>query len=374
MLFLDLRKAFDTVNTEILLNKLKLSGLKSNVVKWFRSYLSGRSHVTRIGKEKSSPMPVTCGVPQGSILGPMLFTVYINDLPDTFNESSVSLYADDTAILFSHPDPVVLEHVLNEELARASNWFNHNKLSLNVKKSKFMLFGTKSQVDRCVNLKVKHGQKELERVSTFKYLGVKLDPNLSFKDHVQYIRGKVVPKIKLLGHVSTFLDLETRLSLYKSLVLPIFDYADTVYNCLSQQDSYSLQKMQNCAMRRILHCDRMEPINNMHTMLHLLPLNIRRQSHSLNETYKIVNGHSPAYLGNMLTYVSEVHSRTTRSTSSNMLYIPKTKLECCKRNFKIRASIDWNSVPDDIKSSATIDQFKKSALSYLIDNGDFWVP
>ena len=221
-----------------------------------------------------------------------------------------------------------------------------------------MLFGTKSQADRCVNLKVKHGQNELERVSTFKYLGVKLDPNLSFKDHVQYIRGKIVPKIKLLGHVSTFLDQET----------------DTVYNCLSQQDSYSLQKIQNCAMRRILHCDRLEPIKNMHTKLHLLPHHIRRLSHSLNETYKLINDHSPAYLSNMLTHVSQLHSRTTHSSCNNMLYIPKTKLECGKRNFKIRASVDWNLIPDDVKSSTNIDQFKRSALSYLIENGDFWVP
>ena len=223
MLFLDLRKAFHTVNTDILLMKLKNSGFNANVVKWFKSYLCGRTQVTKMGKEKSPPLSVTCGVPQGSILGPMLFTVYINDLPDIFTDSKVSLYADDTAILFSDPDPEVLESVLNDELKVASNWFGHNKLSLNATKSRFMIFGTRSQVESCRNVKVKHGHVELERVSSFKYLG---DPHLSFSEHVHYIRGKIIPKIKLLGHVSSLLDIETRLSLYKSLILPIFDSSD----------------------------------------------------------------------------------------------------------------------------------------------------
>ena len=170
------------------------------------------------------------------------------------------------------------------------------------------------------------------------------------------------------------MDIETRLSLYKSLILPIFDFSDTVYNCLSQKDSASLQKLQNCAMRWILHSDHLEPIKNMHATLHLSLLNIRRSWHSLNETYKIINGICPAYLNDMFTYVAVVHERTTRSTAQNLLYVPRCRLECSKRNFKVRASIDWNKLPDDVKSAPSLEHFKPSVLNHLIANGDFWVP
>ena len=215
---------------------------------------------------------MTCSVPQGSILGPLLFTVYINDLPDSLRHSKVSLYADDTANCFSDPDPNVIANTLNAELSNISNWFAHNKLSLNTTKCKFMIFCTKSQTDSCKDITIKHNGTILERLTSYKYLGIKLDPHLKFNDYIDYVRSKTIGKIRLLGQVSKFLDRATRLHLYKSLILPIFDYAYCIYDCLTQQDLYQLQKLQNCAMCNILQCPRLEHTVIMHSELNRLRL------------------------------------------------------------------------------------------------------
>ena len=156
------------VNFEILLHKLKLSGLKAQSVRWFRSYISGRSQVTRVGTSKSSAALVTCGVPQGSILGPLLFTAYINDLPDCLINSKANLYADDTAVTFSPRNPKEMENTLSQSLTELGRWFSKSKLSLNLKKSKLMFFRTRQQIQKLGNIKISHNNTIIEQVESFK--------------------------------------------------------------------------------------------------------------------------------------------------------------------------------------------------------------
>ena len=152
VLFLDLRKAFDTVDHEVLLSKLKHIGVRNSSVEWFRSYLDGRSQVTKVNGEISSSAFVTCGFPQGSILGPLLFLIYINDLPIALHELKTNLYADDTAVTISDSNPEILERKLNDALKIIMNWFAVNKLSLNRKKSKIMYFGTRGQLSKLADI------------------------------------------------------------------------------------------------------------------------------------------------------------------------------------------------------------------------------
>ena len=140
--FIDLAKAFDTVDHQLLLTKLENIGLDVNAVAWFKSYLSNRSQVTAINQSYSSPRPVPVGVPQGSILGPLLFLVYINDLSNCMKHCKIMQYADDTLIYYSAKSPQDIEIILNEDLKSASTWFNDNLLTLNYTKSKFVLFGS----------------------------------------------------------------------------------------------------------------------------------------------------------------------------------------------------------------------------------------
>jgi len=144
--FLDLSKAFDTVDHGLLLEKLKQIGACDNVVGWFRSYLNNRFQLIAVGDVQSPLRPIQVGVPQGSILGPLFFLVYINDPPTCLKHCEVGLYADDTVIYFSSLCVTEIEHFMNEDLSKLSSWFSTNRLTLNISKSKFILIGSPHKI------------------------------------------------------------------------------------------------------------------------------------------------------------------------------------------------------------------------------------
>ncbi len=223
MLFLDLKKAFDTVDHSILLHKLEHIGVKQEGVNWVKSYLTDRQQVTKVSHSISNKASVNCGVPQGSILGPLLFTLYINDLPSVVPDINMNLYADDTAITVCGHSSVEIEWKLNQTLKLVAAWFSYNKLSLNLNKTNFMLFGTHQTCKKYNNVMIRFGETNIKRVEELKYLGMMLDPQLTFSAHVNYIRKKTLGKIKLLGRLSYVISQNLAASLYTSLILPIYD-------------------------------------------------------------------------------------------------------------------------------------------------------
>ena len=294
VLFLDLRKAFDTVHHSILLDKLKHLGLSDNTVLWFKSYLNERLQVTKINDQISKEAKVTFGVPQGSILGPLLFSLYVNDLPGIIQDRFISLYADDTDICLSDSDPVQLQHKLELKLALVQQWYRRNKLSLNLSKTSIMIFGTNNQLQIMKDVTLKVGSTEILKVDNYKYLGMKLDARLTFSDHISYIKGKTLSKIKLLGRLNHTLDSDLLLMLYEVLILPIIDYGDIVYHKLTQNDAIALQRLQNVACCAILKADSYTHIADMHEDLNLSMLYQRRCQHICTLMHKLLNGIGPS--------------------------------------------------------------------------------
>ena len=197
MVCIDLQKAFDTVDFSILLSKLRAIGFSELAVNWFSSYLRSRSQCTEVDGEQSSFLEVTCGVPQGSILGPQLFLIYVNDMYSCLN-CRLSLYADDSALFFAHRDPAVIANRLGIELANCKRWLIDNRLSLHMGKTESLLFGTSRKLKRVENFSLTCEGEPIKRVSTVKYLGVELDENMSGEAHGKKLVSKCVGRISFL--------------------------------------------------------------------------------------------------------------------------------------------------------------------------------
>ena len=214
--FIDLTKAFDTVNHSILLSKLCSLGVlnASPPYNWFESYLSNRCQVTVCNGTKSSPETVQIGVPQGSILGPLLFTLYINDLPDYLEHCDVTLYADDTVLFISDKSLHNIKSYMNSDLEKLNNWLKLNHLTLSISKSKFMIIGSSQRLNKIDSISFKVDNIDLDEVSSFKYLGIVINNRLNWQDHVDQMFSKINKKLGLLKRIRYCLPLDARLMFF----------------------------------------------------------------------------------------------------------------------------------------------------------------
>ena len=251
--FIDLKKAFDTVDHEILCKKLEHYGIQQRELTWFRSYLFNRKQFCRVNGISSKLEKIDVGVPQGSCLGPLLFLIYINDLPHAVQNYVVSMYADDTSLCYQASDIETLNEAIINDLIQLETWLKGNKLSLNVAKPNSMLISTKQKhkilKNRDEDLQLTIRNKELEVIQKTKYLGVTIDNSLNWKEHIKTVSTKVSKAIGFLRHSKTFLPQETLKTLYKGIVEPHFRYCCSIWGCAGSNELNQLQELQYRAAR-----------------------------------------------------------------------------------------------------------------------------
>ena len=227
-LFLDLSKAFDTVNHSILLGKLEHYGIRGLTLEWVKSSLCNRLQYVEFNGISSSYKEILCGVPQGSVPGPLFFLIYINHICHLSNLYDLVLFADDTNLFFSHNDIQTLTHTINSEMLELSDWFKANKLSLNVKKSNYVIFKARQRREE-FDLNIEINGHKMTRVKEVTFLGVILDENLSWKPHISHIACKISESIGMIGRSSPCLTKLALKTLYYSLVYPYFQYCIIVW-------------------------------------------------------------------------------------------------------------------------------------------------
>ena len=365
VIFIDLKKAFDTIDHEILLSKLSYYGVTNYSQKWFKSYLSNRKQKCYVNGHLSSDSTLTCGVPQGSIIGPLLFLLYINDLSSCLSTSCPRMYADDTNISTSAYDIEALEGQLNLELSKLNQWLKANKLNLNVAKTEFMIMGSRQRLNaradgRPINLNIEG--KNIKRVDTSKSLGVFIDKNLSWEKHINEISKKISSGIGALKQVRPFVTLDTAIKIYKALIEPHFDYCSPVWHGISNKLNDKLQKLQNRAARVLTK----SPFDTSSVFLRNLlgwdDVSTRRTKHLAITMYKTLYDLFPSYLRDL--FVS-CDSHYILRNNKNKLALPMPKTNYRKRCFSYSGAKLWNSLPVELRCANSLGKFKKEISNSL---------
>ena len=342
VVYIDLKKAFDTIDHAILLRKLAKYGLDLGFLRFFASYLGNRSQKCYVNGVLSSASELRCGVPQGSILGPLFFLIYINDLPNCLNSACAKMFADDTTITISGSSLVDLEQETNLELLNLHCWLKANKLSLNVAKTEFMVIGSRQKLlaESHNEINIKLEDQVISNVDHAKSLGLIIDNRLSWSNHVNELCKKVTSAIGALRRIRPLISQSTAVLVYNSLIQPHFDYCSLVWDGLSDQLSDKLQKLQNRAARVILKANYGTSSSLLLDILKWDKLVIRRKKHKAIMMFKSLNAQAPVYLQNLF------HERSTDydlRNSFHKLTLPRPRTNYLKRSFSYSGALLWNS-------------------------------
>ena len=365
VVLIDLKKAFDTVDHQILLRKLELYGIKGQALTLLRSYLTNRNQKCQIKNSFSSERLIKCGVPQGSILGPLFFLLYINDLPNCLNKTKPRMFADDTNLTASANSLTDLEDAANFDLENLRKWLIANRLSLNVAKTEFMLIGSKPMLKNiCVSPNVLIENKQIKQVNECKTLGVTIDQHLSWKSNTDKICKKVTAGISAIRRVKPFVDQDTLVLIYNAIVRPYFDYCCEVWDVFGETQSKRLQKLQSRAARIILNLN-----NDVHhtIALHALgwePLQTERKKAKAKTMYKVLNKMGPKSLTNLFSYKSEKTNYLLRDILSG-LCLPKPRTNNMKKSFMYDGAHLWNSIPKEIRESKSLSSFRNKIAAHI---------
>ena len=367
-IFFDLRKAFDVVDHELLLAKLSIYKFSQSSLDWMKSYLTNRKQCITERNFSSHMQTVKSGVPQGSVLGPVLFLLFINDLPLLTQETDVDIYADDTTIHAAHKDRKIVETRLQIGASGFRNWCSLNKMYINMQKTTQMILGTQRNLNRSEHVEVYLDQELVQLVKKQNLLGVIIDDTLSWDDQVEMVCLNITRRITLLKLLSKYVDKTSMNQYYNSYILPIIDYVCMIWGRCSSASTLRLVKLQKRAARIILNADFMTPSRLMVSELKWLTFPKRVDYHTCTMVYKALNNLAPNYICERFIMTSDIHSRNLRSVDNKMLHIPSFKTSCYGNSFTISAAKLWNKIPYAIRISPSLTIFKSAVKSFLLSN------
>ena len=368
-IFLDLKKAFDTVNHNILLHKLQYYGIRGTALDWFKSYISNRQQYTIVNDKKSTTLPITCGVPQGSILGPILFLIYINDISNSIQSSTIKIFADDSCLLIFRKTIENLFSLANKDLEYLSQWLLANKLSLSIganKETKYLFFSTRPTKEPLPILNMQN--QILPRATEVKHLGLYFDEQLNFNKHISIIASKVSSYVGIFYKVRNSMSKKCLRALYFAFIYNNLFYCADIYGKGSPQALNSLQTIQNKALRALQFKNKYFPINDLHHNFDILKVGDICEYKSLLNIHKITH-HSeklPAPIKTLLVPNNEIHQHSTRN--SNKLFKQHTgKKKSGHRSIKNQTSTEWNALPKTIQDTKSTKRFNTSFKKWKID-------
>lgn len=340
-LLLDLSKAFDLVDHSILIRKMERYGIRGSAQKWFESYLSNRKQITRVTKLNetnntlenfdSKPLANHCGVPQGSILGPLLFLIYINDLPQAIKHQCV-LFADDTTVIIESKNPQDYDTIINESLNDITKWLDINKLRINVMKTNVLRF--KTWKSKHINLNIAYDGTMIEHVNSARFLGVFLDEHLTWKNHIENICNKINKFVFALRKVKDITSKHTAIHVYHAYVCSVIRYGIIVWgNSVDISRVFIAQKKCIRAIFNLKWSESCRPVFQSNKLLTVPSIYIY-------EVAKFIRA-NPALF--------EVKDNVNKRKATRvLLQMPVPRLELFRRNCVYMAPLIYNTLPKSI--------------------------
>lgn len=360
-LFIDLKKAFDTIDHRLLLRKLNRYGIRGVANSWLKQYLKNRTQYVQIKNNKSELMRVTCGVPQGSVLGPKLFILYINDICNVSRKMDCVLFADDTNLFCSGKDLKHLLGTVETELKIIKRWFDVNKLSLNLNKTKFIVFGNR-QINQNIQIMIENVK--IERVFDNKFLGVVIDHKLSWNPHIKQLKTKLSKAIGILYKTKDFLSTNALLILYQSLIIPHITYCIEVWGNAYKTITNQIFILQKKAIRIVYKEDYLKPTNKLFMNANKLKFKELVDFKIAQFMFKINNNMLPVSIQKMFQRRCSIYNLRGTCIFSKI----QTRTNMKQRCITFTGVTVWNNLENDLKMCSTLRQFKKILKNRMVNN------
>ena len=370
LILLDLTAAFDTVDHNILLHRLHSTiGLSDTVLNWFTSYLTDRTEYVALGKAKSHIHHVTCGVPQGSVLGPTLFTLYMLPLGRILRKHGISFhcYADDTQLYIRiDPSSSAPLSTLTTCLEEIEAWMKLNFLQLNCSKTEAILVGTPHQVQSSNITCITFSGQNTPLSTSVTNLGVTIDPHLTFDNHIKQLCKTAFFHLRNIARLRPSLTLADAEKLVHAFVSSRLDYCNSLFIGINSYNLQRLQYIQNCAARILMRVRKYDHITPILKSLHWLPVSFRVEFKVSLLTHQCIYGNAPPYLKELLTPQNSSLGPNLRSSSANLLQRNWTDLVTMgDRAFCSIAPKLWNALPKHLRKPQSVEAFKRGLKTHL---------
>lgn len=365
----DFSNAFPSVHHDLLFTKLRHLGLSKPAVDWFRSYLSDRKQQVSTGTEVSSLLHIYFGVPQGSVLGPLLYSLYVNDISDVFKNSSFHLYADDLQnyVTFSPSKLYHAVEIINKEAKKLAAYAKGHNLAINGLKTQVIIIGNPKLIKKLPADKphVIVENMPLPYLDVVKNLGILIDSNLTWEKFATATCHKCIAALHGIRKHKDLLPMPVRKRLVESLIFPIIDYGITVSVGMLFKSKERLQRIQNSCLRFVLNLPRHEHISQYYQQVKWLRYQQRQNFYLLCLLKKTIVDRSPTYLFSKLVFVNALHNRALRNVKP-LLQVPQKFTNKIRGAFWISAVLLWNDLPIEITTSKSLYSFKSKLTPYLL--------
>ena len=312
--FIDLRKAFDTVNHSILLKKMEHYDIRVIALNWFTSYLSDRKQYVSVNGHTSEYLNISCGVPQGSVLGPLLFLICINDLPNVTRHLRFYLFADDTNIYFEAKDLETLQKIMNRELRHVKKWLEANKLALNIENTNFVVFRSLAK-KLSEPIILKFGRKKITCANHVKFLGVLLDETLSWRSHLVELSRKLARSVGIFYKLKHYVPLDALIFIYYALVYLFLTSGIVVWGATSDNLLKPVLTAQKKVIRAITFSEPTSHSSPLFWRLKILKLGDIYQLYTSSFAFECDNDIAPVHFRDFFRPISSIHSYNTRGAT-----------------------------------------------------------